>query len=62
MGARSSVLTGSAGEAYVLFRLQLLGLLAAFSPPNAYAADILVFSPAMQVGSMMSSQDADTWC
>lgn len=53
MGARNSVLTGSAGEAYVLYRLQLLGLLAAFSPPNAYAADILVFSPRMQVGSMV---------
>jgi hypothetical protein len=53
MGARDSVLTGSAGEAFVLFRLQLLGLLAAFSPPNAYAADILVFSPTMQVGSMI---------
>ena len=53
MGAKNSVLTGAAGEAYVLYQIQHRGLLAAFSPPNAFAADILVFSPAMQVGSMV---------
>jgi hypothetical protein len=53
MGARNSVLVGAAGESSVLYRLQLLGLLAALAPPNAYAADILVFSPAMEVGSMV---------
>ena len=53
MGAKDSVLTGAAGEHFVLYRLLRLGLLAAQVPRNAYAADILVFSPAMSVGSMV---------
>ena len=53
MGARDSLLTGASGEHYVLYKLHRLGLLAAQAPPNAYAADILVFSPSMSVGSMV---------
>jgi len=53
VGARDSVLTGASGEHYVLYKLHRLGLLAAQAPPNAYAADILVFSPGMLVGSMV---------
>ena len=53
MGAKNSVLTGTAGEHYVLYQLHLRGLLAAQSPTGAYGADILVFSPAMGVGSMI---------
>ena len=53
MGARDFGLTGAAGEHYVLYRLQRIGLLAALAPTNAYAADILVFSPAMAVGSLV---------
>jgi len=44
MGARDSVLTGSAGEHYVLYRLHRQGILAAQSPSGARDADILVFS------------------
>jgi hypothetical protein len=47
MGAKSSLLTGAAGEHYVLYQLHLRGLLAAQSPRGAYAADVAVFSPAM---------------
>jgi hypothetical protein len=53
MGARDSVLTGAAGEHFVLYELHRRGVLAALSPANAYAADIVVFSPAMSVGSMV---------
>jgi hypothetical protein len=53
VGAKDSVLTGAAGEHFVLYKLLRLGLLAAQVPRNAYAADILVFSPAMSVGSMI---------
>ena len=53
MGAKDSVLIGSSGEHYVLYRLQRLGILASLAPANAYAADILVFSPAMSVGSLV---------
>jgi hypothetical protein len=53
MGARNSVMTGAAGEDYVLFQLHVRDLLAAQAPPNAYAADIVVFSPRMSVGSMI---------
>ncbi len=41
------------GEHYVLYQLHLRGLLAAQSPTRAYAADILVLSPVMGVGSMV---------
>jgi hypothetical protein len=40
---RNSVLTGSAGEHYVLYRLHREGILAAQSPAGARDADILVF-------------------
>jgi hypothetical protein len=53
MGAKDSVLTGSAGEHYVLYQLLTRSLLASLSPANAYAADIIVFSPTMSVGSMV---------
>src|SRR5712691_5467961 len=53
MGAKDSVFTGAAGEHYVLYQLHLRGLLAAKSPTGAHAADIVVFSPAMGVGSML---------
>lgn len=53
MPARSSVLTGAAGEDYVLYRLHLEGLLAAQSPSGAWVADVLVFDPRMSVGSML---------
>ena len=53
MGAKDSVLTGAAGEHYVLYQLHLRGLLAAKSPTGAYAADIVVFSPVLSVGSML---------
>jgi hypothetical protein len=53
VGAKNSVLTGASGEHYVLYKLHRLGLLAAQAPPNAFAADILVFSPDMSVGSMV---------
>lgn len=48
-----SVLTGSAGEHYVLFQLLRRGVLASLSPSNAYLADIIAFSPSMSVGSMI---------
>jgi hypothetical protein len=60
LGARDSVLTGAAGEHYVLYKLHRLGLLAAQAPPNAYAADILVFSPSMSVGSMVQVKTRTT--
>ncbi len=44
MSARDSVLTGSAGEHYVLYRLHREGILAAQSPAGAREADILVFN------------------
>jgi len=44
MDARDSVLTGSAGEHYVLYRLHRAGILAAQSPAGARDADILVFN------------------
>lgn len=44
MSARNSVLTGSAGEHYVLYRLHREGILAAQSPAGAREADILVFN------------------
>lgn len=50
---RDTALTGAAGESFVLYQLQRRGLLAAQCPANAYAADILVFSPSMSVGSMV---------
>jgi hypothetical protein len=53
MGATSSLLTGAAGEHYVLYQLHLRGLLAAQSPRGAYAAHVVVFSPAMGIGSML---------
>lgn len=53
MGAKGSVLTGAAGEDYVLYRLHLEGILAAQSPSGAWAADIIVFDPKMSVGSMV---------
>ncbi len=43
MSAKDSVLTGSAGEHYVLYRLHRQGILAAQSPAGARDADILVF-------------------
>src|SRR6266545_6859917 len=51
--ARGSVLTGAAGEDYVLYRLHLEGILAAPAPPGARIADLIVFDPAMSVGSMV---------
>ena len=60
MGARDSVLVGAAGEDYVLYRLHRMGLLAAACPLNAYAADIIVFSPAMQVGCMVQVKTRTT--
>jgi hypothetical protein len=60
MGAKDSILTGTAGEHYVLYRLLLEGLLASLSPTNAYAADILVFSPRMLVGSMVQVKTRTT--
>lgn len=53
MPARGSVLTGAAGEDYVLYRLHLEGILAAQSPSGAWAVDIIVFDPRMSVGSML---------
>lgn len=53
MGARTSVMTGAAGEDFVLYQLHIRDLLAAQAPPNAHAADIVVFSPRMSVGSMV---------
>lgn len=53
MGARNSVMIGAAGEDFVLYQLHIRDLLAAQAPPNAYAADIVVFSPRMLVGSMV---------
>lgn len=53
MGARNSVMTGAAGEDFVLYQLHIRDLLAAQAPPNAYAADIVIFSPRMSVGSMI---------
>ena len=47
------VLTGAAGEDYVLFELHRRGVLAAQTPTNAYLADILVFDPEMSVGAMV---------
>jgi hypothetical protein len=44
MSPRDSVLTGSAGEHYVLYRLHREGILAAQSPAGARDADILVFN------------------
>ena len=44
MKIRDSVLTGSAGEHYVLYRLHREGILAAQSPAGAREADILVFN------------------
>lgn len=44
---------GAAGEDFVLYQLHIRDLLAAQAPPNAYAADIVVFSPSMSVGSMV---------
>lgn len=43
MSAKESVLTGSAGEHYVLYKLHREGILAAQSPAGARDADILVF-------------------
>jgi len=43
MSATDSVLTGSAGEHYVLYKLHRAGILAAQSPAGARDADILVF-------------------
>lgn len=43
MSSRDSVLTGSAGEHYVLYRLHREGILAAQSPAGARDADVLVF-------------------
>jgi hypothetical protein len=53
MPAKGSVLTGAAGENYVLHRLHLRGILASPAPPGARIADLLVFDPAMSVGSMI---------
>ena len=47
------VLTGAAGEEYVLYELHRRGVLAAQTPTNAYLADILVFDPEMAVGPMV---------
>jgi len=47
------VLTGAAGEDYVLYELHRRGILAAQTPSNAYLADILVFDPEMSVGAMV---------
>jgi hypothetical protein len=46
-------MVGAAGEDFVLYQLHIRDLLAAQAPPNAYAADIVVFSPRMSVGSMV---------
>ena len=46
MSAKNSVLTGSAGEHYMLYRLHREGILAAQSPAGARDADILVFNEA----------------
>jgi hypothetical protein len=43
VGRPDSVLTGSAGEHYVLYKLHREGILAAQSPTGAREADILVF-------------------
>lgn len=51
--AGGHVLTGAAGEDYVLFELHRRGVLAAQTPTNAYLADILVFDPEMSVGAMV---------
>lgn len=60
MGARDSILVGAAGEDYVLYQLHRRGILAALSPANSYAADILVFSPSMSVGSMVQVKTRTT--
>ena len=44
MSARDSVLTGSAGEHFVLYKLHRAGILAAQSPAGARDADVLVFN------------------
>jgi hypothetical protein len=60
MGAKDSVLVGSSGEHYIIYRLQRRNLLAALAPANAFAADILVFSPAMSVGSLVQVKTRTT--
>ena len=53
MSGGHHVLTGAAGEDYVLYELHRRGILAAQTPTNAYLADILVFDPEMSVGAMV---------
>jgi hypothetical protein len=53
MARRDLALIGASGEHFVLFQLLRRNLLASLSPTNAYAADIVVFSPSMSVGSMV---------
>lgn len=53
MSAKGSILTGAAGEDFVLYQLHLRGLLAAPAPRGAAIADLIVFDPAMSVGSMI---------
>jgi hypothetical protein len=48
--AKDSVLTGSAGEHYVLYRLHRQGVLAAQSPAGARDADVLVSTNAVWAG------------
>lgn len=53
MGAKNSVLTGAAGEHYVLYQLPPPGPARGTVPDGRHATDIVVFSSAMGVGSMV---------
>jgi hypothetical protein len=61
---RGNVLTGAAGEDYVLFQLHLRNVLAAPVPAGAAVADLIVFDPRLSVGSMVqvkTSTRPRTW-
>ena len=53
MDRKDWALIGSAGEHYVLYQLLRRNLLAALAPRNAWAADIIVFSPRMTTGALV---------
>ena len=61
---RGNVLTGAAGEDYVLYQLHLRNVLAAPVPAGAAIADLIVFDPRLSVGSMVqvkTSTRPRTW-
>jgi hypothetical protein len=61
---RGNVLTGAAGEDYVLYQLHLRNVLAAAVPTGAAIADLIVFDPRLSVGSMVqvkTSTRPRTW-